>query len=120
MKAISVIPLILLVALSCQNESNNFVQLASGYELYQKNCSNCHGDDGSGLAKLIPPLKNSTYLNLNKDSLHAIIRNGMQLPIVVNGISYTSPMPGNPKITDAEATAIIEFILIKFKGQSEK
>ncbi len=108
-----------MLIVSCQDETNNFVQLASGYELYQKNCANCHGDDGAGLAKLIPPLKNSDYLITYKDSLQSIIRKGIQKPIVVNGIAYSYPMPASPKITDSEAESIIQFILIKFNQQSK-
>jgi mono/diheme cytochrome c family protein len=120
MKKISFFLMSCMFIVSCQDETNNFTQLASGYELYQKNCANCHGDDGLGLAKLIPPLKNADYLLSHKDSLKSIIHKGIQVPIVVNGITYTSPMPAMPKISASEAESIIQFILIKFNQTSNK
>jgi mono/diheme cytochrome c family protein len=105
---------ILLYACNVDTNSSSTVQLASGYELYQKNCANCHGDDGSGLKRLIPPLKNADFILANPQTLKEIIVKGMQGSILVNGIQYNSLMPANPKITDTEAEAIKQFVLIKF------
>lgn len=117
MKKTKLILALCLGYISCNQPSQNFVQLASGYELYQKNCANCHGDDGTGLGKLIPPLKNSDYILNNQKQLFTIIKEGLSIPIVVNGTAYSNAMPANTKITQSEAEAIIQFVLIKFNQQ---
>ena len=105
---------ILLYACNVDTNSSSIAQLASGYELYQKNCANCHGDDGSGLKRLIPPLKNADFLKTNTPNLEQIIVKGMQGSIKVNGILYNGLMPANPKISKTEVEAIKQFVLIKF------
>jgi mono/diheme cytochrome c family protein len=118
MKKNSFLILISFVLCACNSgsNSNSIAQLASGYELYQKNCANCHGDDGTGLKRLIPPLKDSDFLNANQKNLKEIMLKGLQGSIVVNGIQYNSPMPANPKISATEAEAIKQFVMIKFNG----
>ena len=111
--------IVISILFCCCNVDTNpssIAQLASGYELYQKNCANCHGDDGSGLKRLIPPLKNADFIQANPQNLKEIIKKGMQGSMLVNGIQYNSIMPANPKISDTEAEAIKQFVLIKFNN----
>jgi cytochrome c553 len=61
-----VLGILMAIYSSCiDNKFNNAtVNLASGYQLYEKNCSNCHQTDGSGLAQLYPPLLNSDFIKI--------------------------------------------------------
>ena len=65
-----------LLAVSCMdNKFNNAtINLASGYQLYEKNCSNCHQSDGAGLAQLYPPLLHADYIINNPKSVDSIIK----------------------------------------------
>ena len=74
---------------SCEDKT-----YSQGKRLYSAHCANCHMDDGTGLAKLIPPLKNSDYLKANQDLIPCIIRHGQSGEIAVNGIVFDQVMPG--------------------------
>ena len=101
---------------SCvNNESNNTnINLASGYQLYERNCSNCHQIDGSGLAQLYPPLLQADYIRNNPKQLDSIIKYGQHGPIKVNGVQYNMPMPANKKLSDFEIKQIAAYVLISF------
>jgi len=97
-----------------QEKLNASLNLQHGFELYTAHCSNCHQIDGSGLAKLIPPLNNSDWLINNRDRLPYIIKHGLHKTILVNGIDYTLPMPSDTTLNVDEITKISNFVLIKF------
>ena len=111
-----VLGILITIYSSCiDNKFNNAtVNLASGYQLYEKNCSNCHQEDGSGLAKLYPPLLNSDFIKNNPSAIDSIIKYGQKGPIVVNGISYNMAMPNSRKLSDFEIKQIASYVLIKF------
>lgn len=81
-----------------------------GANLYRLHCLNCHQEAGQGLKKLIPPLAGADFLVENQAALACIIREGMEGPIVVNGIAYDFPMPGNEVLSDYQIQQIIYFI----------
>lgn len=111
-----VLGILLAIYSSCiDNQFNNAtVNLASGYQLYEKNCSNCHQTDGSGLAKLYPPLLNADFIKNNPAAIDSIIKFGQKGPIIVNGIEYNMSMPANKHLSDFEIKQISSYILIKF------
>jgi cytochrome c553 len=88
--------------------------LVEGKRLYDVYCANCHQKDGTGLARLYPPLKNSDYLIPNKDKVICGIRYGQQGEITVNGVMFNQPMPANLNITDLEIAEIATFIYTEF------
>lgn len=118
MKKNSLIILVILAAIysSCLDNrfSNTTVNLASGYQLYEKNCSNCHQTDGTGLAKLYPTLVNADFIKNNPTAIDSIIKYGQKGSIVVNEIEYNMAMPGNNKLSDFEIKQIASYVLIKF------
>lgn len=81
-----------------------------GELLYNKFCGNCHGDDGTGLQQLIPPLAGADFLHLRRDELPCIIKYGLSDTIVVNGVQYSQNMPGVPKLSEFEIQNIINYI----------
>lgn len=89
-----------------------------GKNLYDTYCANCHQHDGTGLAKLIPPLKNSDYLAEDMARTARIIKYGQQGEITVNGIIYNQPMPANPTLTNLEIARIMSY-LYNIWGNSE-
>lgn len=70
--------------------------------------------DGRGLKKLIPPIAQSDYLDQHWIDLACIIRKGQSEEIIVNGVPYSEPMPGNDALTDTEVINIISFIQQKW------
>ncbi len=81
-----------------------------GKILYEKHCANCHQKDGSGLGKLIPPIKNSDYFLADEARTAKIIKHGQKGPISVNGIAYDEVMPANPKLTDLEIAQLMTYL----------
>ncbi|WP_310391258.1 cytochrome c [Hymenobacter sp.] len=87
--------------------SNNRHQ---GQRLYVQHCSGCHGEQGQGLARLIPPLAGADYLVDHRAELACILRNGQNEVIVVNGIGYHNVMPGNKALSPAQLTNLLNYI----------
>lgn len=82
----------------------------NGKRLYENHCANCHQNDGSGLGKLIPPLKNADYF---KESIHRtvwIIRYGQEGPIQVNGTVFNQKMPENPSLKPLDIAQIVTYL----------
>lgn len=81
-----------------------------GKILYENHCANCHQKDGTGLGRLIPPIKGSDYFLADKGRTARIIKNGQQGEIVVNGIEYNEVMPANLKLTDLEIAQLMTYL----------
>jgi len=77
---------------------------------YELRCANCHGKNGEGLKKLIPPLADSDYLQSNMDQLACIIRNGMKDSIRVNGEWYVQEMPASQDLSDMDIVNLVNYI----------
>lgn len=86
-----------------------------GHALYKQHCLNCHFEDGQGLGTLIPPLANSDYLTQHFKELPCQIRYGIKDTILVNGISYNQPMPGNKILSDVEIFNLVAYMQQQFK-----
>ncbi|MBF9144186.1 c-type cytochrome [Hymenobacter properus] len=97
--------LLLLALPSCF--SNNRHQ---GQRLYAQHCASCHGDKGQGLARLIPPLAGSDYLADHRAELPCLLRHGQNEVIVVNGVGYHNIMPGNPSLSPAQLTNLLNYV----------
>ena len=81
-----------------------------GEALYKIHCENCHMQDGKGLKSLIPPLANTTYLTTFRDQIPCILRNGITGQIMVDGMDYNQPMPGNEQLSETDIANLINFI----------
>jgi mono/diheme cytochrome c family protein len=107
--------LILFFLLSCSDsELVNLKQISNGAQLYKTHCSNCHQDNGSGLAELIPPLQHADYLSKNANLLPCLIKNGYKGLMKVNGVEYNMAMPAAKGLTNEEIADITSFVLQKF------
>lgn len=84
--------------------------MVQGKILYSNHCENCHQEDGSGLGRVIPPLKKADYMLENMARTACIIKQGMEGTIVVNGEEYNQPMPANEELTDIEIAQIMTYI----------
>lgn len=105
----SSISLVLLYTILVQCTSCSGETYMQGKRLYAAHCANCHMDDGTGLAKLIPPLAGSDYLKLNQEIIPCILRHGQDGSVTVNGVTYNQEMPPN-EYTEVQITNIINYI----------
>lgn len=104
----------MLFACNDQTSSNAYLKLSAAVPLYETHCANCHQTDGSGLARLYPPLVQSDYVMQHIQQLPSIIRNGISDTLSVNGIAYHMAMPANAKLTEEEVKLIANYVLIRF------
>lgn len=98
----------------CFSERQN-----EGAKLYQTHCSSCHGEQGQGLRRLIPPVAASDYVAKNRSYLPCLIRRGQRGPIVVNGIDYNQVMPGHDDLTDSQITNLLNYVQRNWGNQNE-
>lgn len=81
-----------------------------GAKIYKEKCVVCHQVTGEGIPGAFPPLKNSDYLLADKKRAVAQVLNGSNEAMVVNGQTYTVPMP--PQVeTHEEAVHVINYVL---------
>lgn len=81
-----------------------------GKPLYRANCANCHGKQGEGLGRVIPPLAKADYLKEQSDLLPCLLKYGLTGPVVVNGVEYNQAMPGFKALNPLEVTELITYI----------
>jgi mono/diheme cytochrome c family protein len=93
--------------------------LVEGKRLYLQHCSNCHHEDGTGLARLYPPLKGSDYLGNNEKKVICSIKNGQSGEITINGIQFNQPMPSNPRLTNLEIAEITTYVYSTWGGKKK-
>ena len=84
-----------------------------GAKIYAAKCVVCHQITGEGIPGAFPPLKNSDYLLADKKRAVKQVLNGSNEPIVVNGVTYTVPMPFQVD-THEDAVAVINYVLNAF------
>ena len=91
-----------------------------GAKLYASHCSNCHGAQGEGLKRLIPPLAGSDYLTKNRQGLACLVRKGLKGPLVVNGVEFNQVMPpADSHLTDSQITNILNFVQTSWGNKGE-
>lgn len=89
----------------------------NGEEIYLQQCANCHQADGSGLRGVIPPLKEADYLNSeNLERVICLIKNGVEGPLVVNGVTYSQAMPAHASLQPLDIAAVTTYIYSKWGG----
>lgn len=101
--------------MSCFSNRQN-----EGAKLYGTHCANCHGAQGEGLKRLIPPLAGSDYLTKNRQGLACLVRKGLNGPLVVNGVEFNQVMPAaDSHLTDSQITNILNFVQTSWGNKGE-
>ncbi len=82
-----------------------------GETVYTANCSSCHGAAGAGQPGAFPPLANNPDVTGPANKVIAIVNNGLNAKITVNGAEYQGTMPGwKQALTTAQVAAVITYI----------
>lgn len=110
------IVVIALLMSACVDENDIKYQryYADGSQLYKTHCQNCHMDDGKGLASLIPPLNDTTYLKNNRKKLPCFVVYGLKDSIVINGIDYQGIMPAEKHLAAIDLAKVLTYITNSF------
>jgi nitrite reductase (NO-forming) len=95
-------------------------QIKAGEKLYAGTCSTCHQNNGEGLANVFPPLAKSDYLNADHMRAVAIVLNGLNGPVSVNGANYNSVMPPMSQLNDDEVANILTYTLNSWNNKGGK
>ena len=76
----------------------------SGRQQYINICAGCHGNDGKGMERFAPPLRNSEWVLGSEKRLTLILTHGMQGPVTVAGKEYDIPviMPEMPSFSNLD------------------
>ena len=82
----------------------------AGAAIFKAKCVACHQLSGEGVPGAFPPLKGSDYLLADKKRAVAQVLNGSNESMVVNGNTYTIPMPFQVD-THEDAVAVINYVL---------
>ena len=80
-----------------------------GGEVYTTNCASCHQPAGEGLESVFPPLAKTNYLKDQKRAI-AIVLNGQEGEITVNGKQYSTPMAALGQLSDQEIADVLNFV----------
>lgn len=80
-----------------------------GRIIYYSQCANCHGNQGEGTERLVPPIYNTARLQNNFESLPCLILKGLNDSIFVEGKWYNQPMYPI-KLSDVEMANLMKYL----------
>ncbi|MBI1184193.1 c-type cytochrome [bacterium] len=89
-------------------KKQQFISL--GRLVYQKQCANCHQDNGNGYEALYPPINQSDYFLANPLNSLCLIVNGAEEPMTVNGKEYNLPMPSFAHLKPDELAKLLTYL----------
>ncbi len=96
---------------SCSEKSQRRLQyISNGHQLYLTHCVNCHQENGSGLAELIPPINQADYIKQYPQKVACMIVYGIEGEMVVNGKTYNAKMPANKTLTATDVAYLMAYL----------
>lgn len=87
---------------------------SQGRNLYNSNCSRCHGADGQGLESLFPGLIESPYLTTMQEDMACVIVYGSEYLDQHRENALPVTMPTNEQLNPVEVLNIINYILWEY------
>lgn len=108
---------ILVLIFSCTNSQEQKKQqyISMGRLVYQKQCTNCHQDDGKGMGELYPNLNTSHKLRNNAEELFCLIKYGSVEQ--EEGQEITMKMPAFEHLREDELAKVMSYITNAFGQQ---
>ena len=118
------------LAFKNQIQSQNYISLDTkvskyssvqtpGKEIYADFCMQCHGANGKGSEKKIPPLDGSDWLSMKRNESIAAVKYGQRDEITVNGIKYKNAMP-SMDLTDQEVADVMNYLMSSWSNKQTK
>jgi len=98
----------------------NPASASDGAVLYLQNCSSCHQSDGRGVPGAFPPLAGNPVVSGNPTAVIAIVKNGLDGRLIVNGGAYSGIMPRwGGVLSDEQLADVISYIRTSWKNQGK-
>ena len=82
----------------------------SGSEVFDNTCIACHQADGTGKPGEFPPLAGNHDLFIDREFPAAVVINGIEGPLTVNGKPFDNVMPPFDFLSDAETAAVLAYV----------
>jgi mono/diheme cytochrome c family protein len=103
---------------ACQSEQEIEFRryYSAGQVVYQTRCQNCHGNEGQGLAALIPPLNDADFLKNNHQQLACYLQNGLNGNIIIHSNNYNGKMPATG-LAPIEIAKVLTYVQNSFGNQ---
>ncbi len=99
--------------------AKNPASASDGAVVYLANCSSCHQIDGQGVPGAFPPLAGNPLVTGNPTAVIAIVNNGLEGRVVVNGEAYSGIMPHwKGLLSNEQIAAVITYIRSSWKNRA--
>jgi mono/diheme cytochrome c family protein len=96
---------------SASAAAKNPASASDGAVVYLANCESCHQSEGQGVPGAFPPLSGNPVVTGNPTAVTAIVKNGLDGKVVVNGQAYSGIMPRwNGVLSDAQIASVITYV----------
>jgi mono/diheme cytochrome c family protein len=100
------------------------ISFSKGRLHYLSTCAGCHGSNGEGVKRMGPPLNKSAWVIGNEIQLAMILLHGIEGPITVSGIKYSSPdilpvMPSMANLDNSTIADILTYIRNEWDNQAK-
>jgi mono/diheme cytochrome c family protein len=98
---------------------NNPASASDGGAVYIANCSSCHQTNGQGTPGAFPPLAGNPVVTGSPVAVIAIVKNGLDGRVVVNGQAYSGIMPRwRGVLSDEQIASVITYIRSSWKNNA--
>jgi mono/diheme cytochrome c family protein len=99
--------------------AHNPASASDGGAIYDQNCSSCHQADGQGISGAFPPLASNPTVTGNPVAVIAIVKDGLEGRVVVNGRAYSGIMPRwRGLLSDEQIADVITYIRSSWKNRA--
>jgi nitrite reductase (NO-forming) / hydroxylamine reductase len=99
--------------------AENPASASDGGAVYSANCSSCHQSDGQGIAGAFPPLAGNPTVTGSPVAVIAIVKDGLEGRLVVNGQAYSGIMPRwRHLLSDEQIADVITYIRSSWKNNA--
>lgn len=98
---------------SYKNIYRDKTEVKEGKVLYQTYCASCHRDNGEGVDKVFPPLKQNEWVK-DENKFIDVVLNGTDGGMEIDGVRYYQSMPAFRSLKDEEISRIVNYVRTSF------
>jgi mono/diheme cytochrome c family protein len=99
--------------------AENPASASDGATIYNENCSSCHQADGKGIPEAFPPLAGNATVTGTPVAVIAIVKDGLEGRVTVNGQAYSGIMPRwQGVLSDEQIASVVSYIRSSWKNNA--